>query len=75
MRGNLGQRTRVQQAAVIICAVIMAAAGAVTAACGSSQHPAALPHVSCGSAITHFLTGDTQVFSADRPTSEAVRAR
>ena len=64
MRRKLGQATRLSRA-VITCAVMVAAVGAVTAACGGSQHPAALPHATCGSAVTHFLTGDTQVLSAD----------
>jgi len=30
-----------------------------------SHHPAALPRASCGSASTHFLTGDTKFLRAD----------
>ena len=63
MRRKLGRATRLPRA-VISCAVIVAAVGVVTAACGGSQHPTALPHATCGSAVTHFLTGDTQVLSA-----------
>lgn len=65
MRRNPGQRTRKPPAAVIICAVIVAAVGAAAVAWRISQHAAGLPHASCGSASTHFLTSDTQFLSAD----------
>jgi len=65
LRRNPGPRTRIPRTAVIICAVIVAALGAAAAAWRISQHPSALPHASCGSASTHFLTSDTQVLRAD----------
>ena len=68
LRPNPGRRTRIPKTAVIICAAIAtvaAAAGAAAAAWPIDQHPAALPHPSCGSASTHFLTGDTQLLRAD----------
>jgi hypothetical protein len=65
LRRNPGTQNRILRTAVIICAVIVAAAGAAAAARHISQHPAALPHASCGSASTHFLTSDTQVLRAD----------
>ena len=64
MRRNLGQLSRKTRAA-IICAVIVAVAGAAAGAWKVNQPPAALPHASCGSASTHFLTGRTQLLSAD----------
>lgn len=64
MRPNPGQQTRIPRIAVIICAVI-AAVGASLAGCRNSQHEAALPHASCGSASTHFLTGHTHLLHAD----------
>jgi hypothetical protein len=66
MRRNPGRRTRIARVAVIVCAIIVAAVGAAAAALrSSSPHPSALPHPTCGSAITHFLTGHTQLLSAD----------
>ena len=45
----------------------MAAGGAVAAGWRSSHHPAhtGLSRPSCGSALTHFLTSDTQLLHAD----------
>jgi len=51
--------------ALIICAVIVAVAGAAAAAWRISHHPAALPRARCGSAATHFLTSHTQLLRAD----------
>jgi hypothetical protein len=65
LRAIPGKQTQIPRAAVVICAIIMAAAGAVAAAWPTSQHPATLPHASCGSAATHFLTGHTQLSRAD----------
>ena len=65
MRRNPGRRTRIPRTAVIICAVIVAVAGAAAAAWRISHHPAALPRASCGSAATHFLTSHTQLLRAD----------
>jgi len=61
-----GQRTRIPRAALIICAVIVAVIGAAAAGWRISQHQAGLPHASCGSVSTHFLTGDTRLLAADR---------
>lgn len=61
MRRNPGRSARM---AVIVCAVIVAATGAM-AALRISHHPSALTHPSCGSASTHFLTADTQFLRAD----------
>jgi hypothetical protein len=67
LRSNPGRRTRIPRPAIIICAVILAAAGAAgSAALFSGHHPDALPRASCGKASTHFLTGNTQILSADR---------
>ena len=68
MRPNPGRRTRIPRMTIIICAAIAAiaaAAAAVAAAWPDSRHPAALPHASCGSASTHFLTGRTRLLHAD----------
>lgn len=57
--------------AAIICAVVVAAAGVAAATwpgqhpAASGQHPAALARPTCGSASTHFLTGDTRLLRAD----------
>lgn len=51
-------------AIIIGGAVIVAAAGAL-GGWRLSQRPAALPHASCGSAVTHFLDGSTHALSAD----------
>lgn len=65
MRHDLGQWTRIPRVAVIICAIIVAAVGAAAAASRHSAHPTTLPRPSCGSAVTHFLTDDTQFLVAD----------
>jgi hypothetical protein len=65
MRRDPGPRTRIPRIAVTICAVLVAAVGAGVAGCQNSQHKAALPHASCGSAITHSLIGDTHLLHAD----------
>jgi len=57
----------VPRPAIIICAVIVAAAcTAGSAAWFSGHHAKALPRATCGTASTHFLTGNTQMLSADR---------
>jgi len=50
--------------AIIAGAVIAAAAGGL-AGWRLSQHAAALPHASCGDAVTHSLDGSTHALSAD----------
>jgi hypothetical protein len=50
----------------IICAVIVAVAGATAGAWKISRPPTALPQANCGSVVTHFLTSDTRILSADR---------
>jgi hypothetical protein len=63
---NPGRRTWRSRAAVTISAVIVAATGAlVITSCSTTQHPATLPQVSCGSAWTHFVNSATQLFGAD----------
>jgi hypothetical protein len=54
--------------AIIIGAVVVAGAGAAAAAWQIHQHQrqVTLPHATCGSAITHGLSVDTQILSADR---------
>jgi hypothetical protein len=65
MRRNLGRLTPKARAA-IICAVIVAVIGAAAGGWKISHRPAALPHPTCGSATTHFLTGHTRLLTADR---------
>ena len=65
MRRDPGQRSRISSTAIIICAVIVAVAGAAAFAWRISHHPAVLPRASCGSASTHFLSSDTQLLGAD----------
>jgi hypothetical protein len=65
LRRNPGPRTLIPRTVVIIGAVIVAAVGSVAAAWRISQRPAALPHASCGSASTHFLSSDTRILRAD----------
>ncbi len=50
---------------IILWAVALPVSGGLAAACGS-QHPAAPPAARCGSAVTHFVTADTQIFAARR---------
>jgi hypothetical protein len=65
LRGNPGQRSPIPRAALIICAVVVAVAGAAAGAWRISHHPTALPRASCGSAATHFLTSRTELLGAD----------
>ena len=66
MQFNPGRRTWRSQAVVIISSVIVAATGAlVITSCSTTQHPATLPQVSCGTAWTHFVNSDTQFLGAD----------
>lgn len=62
---NLGSRTRVIRATVLVCAVIVTAVGAVAVARQVSPRASGLPHVSCGSADTHQLGASTRVLEAD----------
>lgn len=64
MSRNPSQRARISRAVVIVCAAVAAGSGGLVAGC--SQQPAALPKARCGSAVTHFLTADTQLFGARR---------
>jgi hypothetical protein len=57
-------RRRSWTAIIIAGAVIAAAAGGLTG-WRLSQHAAALPHASCGGAVTHSLNGSTHALSAD----------
>ncbi len=57
-------RRRPRAAIIIGCAVIAASVG-VLAGWLLSRHAAALPHASCGSAVTHSLDGSTRALSAD----------
>jgi hypothetical protein len=70
MRRRHGRRIRVSLMAIIIGAVVLVGAGAAAATWRTSQHQrqhqATLALATCGSAITHFLTADTQILSADR---------
>jgi hypothetical protein len=52
-------------AAIIIGGAVIAAAAGGLAGWRLSQHPAALPRASCGSAVTHGLDGSTHALSAD----------
>jgi hypothetical protein len=51
--------------AVITGGAVIAAAAGGLAGWRLSQHAAALPHASCGSAVTHRLDGSTRALSAD----------
>lgn len=51
--------------AIIIAGAVIAAAAGVLAGWRLSQHAAALPHASCGDAVTHSLDGSTHALSAD----------
>lgn len=53
------------RAAIIIGGAVIAAAVGGLAGWRLSQHPAALPRASCGSAVTHGLDGGTHALSAD----------
>jgi hypothetical protein len=50
---------------LISCAVLGAAVGASVTIWQHAQHARSLPKASCGSATTHFIDGNTQVFAAD----------
>jgi len=50
---------------MIVCTVIAAAACGAKAVRHNSHHPVTLPHQSCGSAWTFFLTGHTKLLGAD----------
>jgi len=68
MRGISGVAARIQKVAVL-AGVVLAAGSLALAGCGSGgggQDPAGLPRASCGTAITHFLDGRTQVLHAGR---------
>jgi hypothetical protein len=65
MQLNSSRRTRIPRAVVILCAVIVAAAAAVVITWRVSQHQTAAPPASCGSAVTHFLNGQTHLLGAD----------
>jgi len=65
MQVNPSRRTRIPRAIVILCAVIVAAAAAVVITWRVSQHQTATPPASCGSAVTHFLNGQTHLLGAD----------
>jgi hypothetical protein len=52
-------------AAIIIGGAVIAAAAGGVAGWRLSQHAAALPHASCGSAVTHGLDESTRALSAD----------
>ena len=56
---------RRQWTAIIIGGAVIAAAAGVLAGWRLSQHAAALPHASCGSAVTHSLDGSTRALGAD----------
>ena len=56
---------RRQWTAIIIGGAVIAAAAGGLAGWRLSQHAAALPHASCGSAVTHSLDGSTRALSAD----------
>jgi hypothetical protein len=51
--------------AIIIASAVIAAAIGVLAGWRLSRPAAALPHASCGGAVTHSLDGSTQALSAD----------
>src|SRR5215469_10675255 len=52
-------------AVIIICVLTTAACGTAVTAWRHSHHHVALQRASCGSAVTHFLTGHTQFLSAN----------
>lgn len=67
MRGNQGLRGRIVAAAIIIgCAGIVAAISACGAGPLSVGPVVNLPQASCGSAVTHGLTENTQMLGAGR---------
>jgi hypothetical protein len=52
--------------AIIIGGVVITAAIGALAGWRLSQHAAALPHASCGGAVTHSLDSSTHALGADR---------
>lgn len=60
-----GMKRRRSWTAVIVGDAVIAAAAGVLAGWRLSQHAAALPHASCGDAVTHRLDDSTHALSAD----------
>jgi hypothetical protein len=57
---------RVPRAVIIPCAVLLVSGVALAVPWGARHFRPALPRPSCGSAVTHLVNGQTQIFSATR---------